>query len=107
LLPYLIYLEYLVRKTVLSLGLLAALTIPAAAIAGTTIDASLIPDGTYTVKVQKVVDSKHIFVAMDNGSQATLAAGRPTVDFGKVSAGDSLKVSTSKGTVLVYLDLGK
>jgi dihydroxyacetone kinase DhaKLM complex PTS-EIIA-like component DhaM len=95
-----------VRNTVLSLGLMAALIIPAAAIAG-TIDASLIPDGTYTVKVQKVVDSKHIFVAMDNGSQATLAAGRPTVDFGKVSAGDSLKVSTSKGTVLVFLDLGK
>lgn len=94
------------RNTVLSLGLMAALIIPAAAIAG-TIDASLIPDGTYTVKVQKVVDSKHIFVAMDNGSQATLAAGRPTVDFGKVSAGDSLKVSTSKGTVLVFLDLGK
>ena len=95
------------RNTVLSLGLLAALAAPAAAIAGTTIDASLIPDGTYTVKVEKVVDSKHIFVSMDNGSQTTLSAGRSTVDFGKVAVGDSLKLSISKGTVLVYLDLSK
>ena len=94
------------RKSILSLGLVAALAVPAVAIAGTTIDASLIPDGTYTVKVQKVVDAKHIFVSMDNGSQATLSAGRPTVDFTKVKDGDSLKLSTSKGAVLVYLDLG-
>ncbi len=94
------------RKSILSLGLAAALVVPVAAIAG-TIDASLIPDGTYTVKVQKVVDAKHIFVSMDNGSQTTLSAGRPTVDFSKVAAGDSLKLSTSKGAVLVYLDLNK
>lgn len=95
------------RKTILSLGLVAALAAPTVALAANTIDASLIPDATYTVKVVKVVDSKHILVTMDNGSQTTLTAGRPTVDFGKVSAGDSLKLSTSKGTVLVFLDQGK
>ncbi len=94
------------RKTVLSLGLVAALVIPGIAMAG-TIDATLIPDGTYTVKVDKVVDAKHIFVSMDNGSQTTMAAGRPNVDFSKVNAGDSLKMSTLKGTVLFYVDLTK
>jgi len=96
-----------VRNTILSFGLVAALATPAVALAANTIDASLIPDATYTVKVVKVVDNKHILVTMDNGSQTTLAAGRATVDFGKVSAGDSLKLSTSKGTVLVFLDQGK
>lgn len=95
------------RNTIFSLGLAAALAVPAAAIAGTTIDASLIPDGTYTVKVQKVIDAKHIFVSLDNGSQTTLVAGRANVDFTKVKDGDSLKLSTSKGTVLVYLDQSK
>jgi cell division septal protein FtsQ len=96
-----------VRNTILSLGLVAALATPVAALAANTIDASLIPDATYTVKVVKVVDNKHILVTMDNGSETTLSAGRPTVDFGKVSAGDSLKLSTLKGTVLVFLDQGK
>lgn len=95
------------RNTILSLGLVAALATPVAALAANTIDASLIPDATYTVKVVKVVDNKHILVTMDNGSETTLSAGRPTVDFGKVSAGDSLKLSTLKGTVLVFLDQGK
>ena len=95
------------RNTILSLGLVAALATPAVALAANTIDASLIPDATYTVKVVKVVDNKHILVTMDNGSQTTLTAGRTTVDFGKVSAGDSLKLSTSKGTVLVFLDQSK
>ena len=95
------------RNTILSLGLVAVLATPAVALAANTIDASLIPDATYTVKVVKVVDNKHILVTMDNGSETTLSAGRPTVDFGKVSAGDSLKLSTSKGTVLVFLDQGK
>jgi len=96
-----------VRNTILSLGLVAALATPVAALAAHPIDASLIPDATYTVKVVKVVDNKHILVTMDNGSETTLSAGRPTVDFGKVSAGDSLKLSTLKGTVLVFLDQGK
>ena len=45
---------------VLALALLA----PATAMAA-TIDASLIPDGTYTVKVERVIDSKHMLVTMD------------------------------------------
>ncbi|HEY5341681.1 MAG TPA: hypothetical protein VIK27_11685 [Candidatus Aquilonibacter sp.] len=85
-------------------ALVAALAVPSVAMAA-QIDASLIPDGTYTVKVEKVLDAKHIQAAMDNGSETTLSAGRVTVDFGKVKPGDQVKLSLIKGEVMVYLDL--
>ena len=74
-------------------------------LAQAAVDASLIPDSTYTVTVLNVPDSKHVKVKMDNGVTTTLAAGRPTVDFGKVKKNDQLKLSIAKGQVLVYLDL--
>lgn len=90
----------------LSLVLLfAVVAIPAIALAANTIDASLIPDGTYTVKVEKLVDPKHIQVTMDNGAETTLMAGRDSIDFGKVKPGDSVKLSIIKGAVMVYMDL--
>ena len=91
-------------KSVALIALLAAAS-PIAALAGTSIDATLIPDGTYTVKVEKVVDNKHIQVTMDNGAETSLSAGRDSVDFGKIKAGDSVKLSLIKGAVMVYLDL--
>ena len=92
-------------KPLTLVALLAMLAAPVVALAANTIDASLIPDGTYTVKVEKVVDSKHIQVTMDNGAETTLSAGRDTVDFSKVKSGDQVKLSLNKGAVLVYLDL--
>ena len=92
-------------KPLTLIALAAALAAPIAALAANSIDASLIPDGTYTVKVEKILDSKHIQVTMDNGAETTLEAGRPTVDFTKVKVGDQVKLSLSKGEVLVYLDL--
>jgi hypothetical protein len=70
-----------------------------------TVDPTSIPDGTYTVKVVKVVDPRHLQVLMDTGADATLAAGRTTVDFSKVQPNDQLKLSLIKGTVVVFLDL--
>ena len=93
------------KKISLVALIIAALAFPAMALAAATIDSSLIPDGTYTVKVEKLVDSKHIQVTMDNGAETTLAAGRDTVDFGKVKPGDSVKLSLIKGAVMVYMDL--
>ena len=93
------------HKTVSMFALVAALASPAVALAANTVDASLIPDGTYTVKVEKVVDSKHVQVTMDNGTETTLSTGRDSVDFGKVKSGDQLKLSLIKGSVMVYLDL--
>lgn len=85
---------------VVTLGLLGPMCVRAA-----TVDPTAIPDGTYTVKVEKTLDSKHIQVLMDNGSEATLTAGRSTVDFSKIQPSDQIKVSIIKGTVMVYLDL--
>jgi hypothetical protein len=83
-----------------SLGCLLPLGVQAA-----TVDATTIPDGTYTVKVEKLIDAKHIQVLLDNGSETTLTAGRSTVDFSKVQPNDQLKLSLIKGTVMVYADL--
>jgi translation initiation factor IF-1 len=82
------------------LGIVAPLCARAATVAATSI-----PDGTYTVKVEKIVDSKHVEVRMDNGSETTLTAGRSTVDFTKLQPSDQVKVSLISGTVMVYLDL--
>lgn len=81
-----------------------ATLLPVAARAAVVASTS-IPDGTYTVVVVKVVDSKHVDVKLDNGQESTLGAGRPTVDFSKVQANDSLKLSLIGGNVMVYLDL--
>ncbi|HVA34379.1 MAG TPA: hypothetical protein VNG31_09540 [Candidatus Baltobacteraceae bacterium] len=86
-------------------ALLASILAPSAALAANTIDSSLIPDGTYTVKVERVLDSKHVLVTMDNGAETTLSAGRQTVDFSKVKQNDQIKLSLIKGSVMVYLDL--
>jgi hypothetical protein len=93
-----------VQKKLSLIVLFLAALMPTVALAA-SIDASLIPDGTYTVKVEKLVDTKHIQVTMDNGAETTLAAGRDTVDFGKIKAGDQVKLSLIKGEVMVYLDL--
>ncbi len=83
-----------------ALGLVAPVCARAA-----TVAASSIPDGTYTVKVEKIVDNKHVQVVMENGSETTLPAGRATIDFSKVQPSDQIKVSLINGTVMVYLDL--
>jgi hypothetical protein len=69
------------------------------------VDPVSLTDGTYTVKVERVVDAKHVQVMMDDGKETTLTAGRATVDFSKVQPNDQLKMSIIKGTVMVYADL--
>lgn len=92
------------NRTILAFFFALASLLPATAMAN-TIEASLIPDGTYTVKVERVLDSKHVLVTMDNGAQATLSAGRDSVDFSKVKQNDQIKLSLIKGSVMVYADL--
>ena len=62
------------RTSIIAAAFLASL-MPATALAA-TVASTAIPDGTYTVKVVKVVDAKHVDVVMDNGQEATLPAGR-------------------------------
>ena len=92
------------HRTLSLFALAIALAVPSVALAA-SVDASVIPDGTYTVKVDKIVDSKHIQVTMDNGVETTLSAGRDSVDFSKVKPSDSVKLSLIKGSVMVYLDM--
>lgn len=89
------------RKFVSLLALVAALAAPAA-VSAATVDPSLIPDGTYTATVEKVVDAKHILVKLDNGMEANLTTNRSNVDFSKVAANDKIMMSLIKGVVAVY-----
>ena len=94
----------LVNGNRLLVALVFVCSIPLAA-AAATVSPSSIPDGTYTVTVEKVVDAKHVQVKMDNGSDTTLPAGKATVDFSKVQPNDQLKLSVIAGAVAVYMDL--
>lgn len=91
------------KRTCLSIIFLAFPLAPIAA-AAATVAATAIPDGTYTVKVVKVVDSKHVDVTFDSGQEATLPAGRSYVDFSKVQPNDQLELSLIGGNVMVYVD---
>jgi hypothetical protein len=93
-----------VNRTCLLLAFCVASSLP---IAGrcATVAPTAIPDGTYTVKVVRVPDPKHIDVVLDNGEESTLPAGRPNVNFSKVQPNDQLKLSLIGGNVMVYLDL--
>lgn len=91
------------RRILPLLVLLAAVAAPISALAG-TVDPTLIPDGTYTAKVEKVLDSKHVEIMMvDNGMVTTVTTDRPQfVDFGKVKPNELIKLTLIKGMVRVY-----
>jgi hypothetical protein len=93
-----------VNRTVSLLAISFGFLLPLCARAA-MVDPASLADGTYTVKVERVVDPKHVQVQLDDGKEATLTAGRATVDFSKVQANDQLKLSLIKGTVMVYADL--
>ena len=92
----------IVRRTLALLALIAAIAAPISALAANTVDPSLIPDGTYSATVEKVVDAKHVTVKLENGMEATLTTNHSNVDFSKVKANDSVKMSIIKGMVAVY-----
>ena len=87
-------------RQVLATALFATLAIvPSFAYAA--MDSSIIPDGTYVVKVEKVQDSKHALVMMQNGIETTLIA-EGGVDFNKVKSNETIKISLIKGKVPVF-----
>ncbi|HEV3155491.1 MAG TPA: hypothetical protein VGZ02_16920 [Candidatus Baltobacteraceae bacterium] len=87
------------NKRIALLTVLALLGAPSAAFAA--VDASLIPDGTYVVKVEKVNDAQHVTVVMNNGIETTLPA-TGSVNFGAVKANATIKISVVKGKVPVF-----
>ena len=89
------------RKTISVIGLTLLAIAPLAASAA-PVDASLIPDGTYIVKVEAVLkDGKHMVVRMNNGMESMLTA-KGAVDFSKIKSNDTIKVSLVQGKVPVY-----
>lgn len=84
-------------------ALLLVLAIPGTAIA-VTVDAAKIPGGTYTVTVEKVLDSQHIVVSLgiDVDTTLTAASGR---DFAGVKPNDRLRVSIINGEVPVFSEI--
>ena len=81
------------------LTLVATLAVPVNARAA-VVDANMIPDGRYLVKVERVDDAHHILVLMDNGVESTLAG--PSVDFSKLKPNDMVSVAIIKGVVPVF-----
>lgn len=90
------------RQVLASALFVSVSLIPSFAFAA-TVDASLVPDGTYVVKVEKVQDRGHAVVMMDNGVETTLVAGSSSVDFSKLQPNQSVKVSLIKGKCPVFL----
>ena len=87
-------------KVLISALFAAAIAAPAFASAA-TVDPTLVPDGTYVVKVEKVQDAQHATVLMDNGVETTLVA-QGSADFSRVKANQTIKISLIKGKVPVY-----
>jgi hypothetical protein len=88
-------------RTSIAAGLFAVLTLVPSFAYAATIDASLVPDGTYVVKVEKIPDAQHATVLMDNGVETTLTA-IGSADFSKLKPNATIKVSVIKGKVPVF-----
>ena len=67
--------------------------------APSTIDAALIPDGTYSVQVVMVIDARDAVVKLDNGLKTALRTTNEKIALDKLSPGQTIKVSLVKGVV--------
>jgi hypothetical protein len=88
-------------RSIMIPALFAFVALAPAMASAALVDASLVPDGTYVCKVEKVEDAQHLLVMMQNGIETTLIA--QGIDFTKVKANDTIKVSLVKGKVPVYV----
>jgi hypothetical protein len=88
-----------VMKKMLGAALVTSLILAPVVASAAVIDASLIPDGTYVVKVEKVQDAQHVLVAMQNGMETTLATAS---NFSNVKSNDTIKVTLIQGKVRVF-----
>ena len=87
-------------RYVLALTLSMAALVPPVLASAAEMDATLVPDGTYVVKVEKV-DTQHMTVLMQNGVETTVAPAGGA-DFTKLHASQTIKISMVKGKVPVY-----
>jgi hypothetical protein len=89
-----------VRQVLASALFVTVSLVPTLAFAA-AVDPSLVPDGTYVVKVERVEDAQHALVMMDNGVETTLVA-TGSVNFSTIKANDTVKISLIKGKVPVF-----
>jgi hypothetical protein len=89
-----------VRKEALFIGALAVFIAPIA-VRAALVDPALIPDGEYKVTIEKVVDSKHIIVKMDNGIESEVPATK-TLSFDGASAAKTARLFIYKGVVITF-----
>ena len=76
------YISEEIVRTIIATALVALVSLVPSLASAAVVDASLIPDGNYTVKVEKVQDGQHMLVMMQNGVETVLVA--QGVDFSKV-----------------------
>ena len=93
--------ERKIVRTFIATALFALVMLVPSLASAAVVDASLIPDGNYTVKVEKVQDAQHALVMMQNGVETVLVASGG-VDFTKVKSNDTIKVSIVKGKCPVF-----
>lgn len=91
--------EWYMRKAALVVAFLI-FALPVHALAA-LVDPSLIPDGDYTVVVEKIVDAKHIIVKMDNGVESQLPAAK-SMSFDPTAHVSKAKIFVYKGVVITY-----
>lgn len=65
------------------------------------VDPSLIPDGDYTVAVEKIVDAKHIIVKIDSAVESQLPAAK-SMSFDPAAHVTKAKIFVYKGVVITY-----
>ena len=63
------------------------------------VDAKLVPDGLYTVTVEKVIDSEHLTVKMENGVEVDLKAASHTVTFSNQTS-SRVKIYLMQGEIV-------
>ena len=63
------------------------------------IDPALIPDGMYTITVERVVDAEHLSARMENGVEVDLKAAKHTVTFSP-SMPAKIKIYMVQGEVI-------
>lgn len=86
-------------KTLTGAVLLAACF--AAPASAALVDSSLIPDGDYVVAVERIVDTKHVIVKMDNGVESEIGAAA-TLSFDLSAHVRRMKIFVYKGLIITF-----
>ncbi len=91
-------------RNILTLAAFALAVLTPVASYASMVEATLIPDGSYLVKVEKIVDPTHITVALVHSGLESTLESTGSAHFDAIKVNDMLKVSIIKGKVPVYAE---